>query len=80
MVLDGIVRTAVQDFSYLRPFISYLSMLQEESPLFFIGPILLFDFGVQVVVPSLSTLFSYPSGKVVSDWGPFLGSILLYKE
>ena len=78
MILDCVICPTVKYFCNLSPFVFYLAMHHEENPFFFFAPAYLLYFWVQMVVPSLSALFSNPGWKVLGDHGPFLSTNLLY--
>lgn len=80
MIFDCVVCSTIQNFGDLGPLVTDLTMADEKDPLLVLGPGVLFNFGVQVVVPSLTALLADSSLEVGSDLGPFLGALLLDKQ
>jgi hypothetical protein len=79
VVLYGVVSAAFQHLCNLSPSILDLAVHEEEDPLFFLGPLLFFDLGVQMVVPSFSALLALSLREVLADHCPLLGTNLLYE-
>lgn len=77
MVLNCVISSSFQYLSNFCPLIPIVSVHQKQNPLFFLTPPNFFDFGVEMVVPPFSTLFTYSSREVFRDLSPLLGSILL---
>ena len=75
MVFNGIIGSALKDFSNFSPLIVDNSVHQEKDPLLFFTPVYLLDKGVQVVVPSLTALLSNSVLQMLSNEGPLLWSI-----
>lgn len=61
MILDGIVSPTREVLGDLSPSVSQTFMGQEEHPLLLVLPIVLADVWIEMIVPSLSALFSDPS-------------------
>jgi len=78
VVLNGVVGSSLQELGDLRPFVSALSVHQEEDPLLLLAPRNLLNLRIQVVVPSLSALFADPTWQMLSNYGPFLRAIFLH--
>ena len=76
MVLDGVVGPAFQHFGDLSPLVGHLPVHHEQDPLFLFGPVHFLDFGIEVVVPSLSALLADALRQVLGDHGPLLGADL----
>ena len=72
MVLDGVVGSPLQDLGDFGPFVAQSAVVQKEDPFFLHTPLDLLDFGVQMVVPSLSALLANPSRQVLGDLRPLL--------
>jgi len=58
MIFDGVVSSAFEEFRNINPsvFIGFMSL--KEEFFFLLSPRLFVDFRVQLVMPSLSALFS----------------------
>ena len=65
MVLDVVVGATRKVQCNLRPFISILIMTAEQNVFFCSRPLLVVDVGIQLVVPSLTTLFSCTAVEIV---------------
>ena len=70
MVLDGIISSPIKKPGNFSPLVSILQMGLDDYFIFLLSPFFLFDFWVQVVVPSLSALLSYPAWKGFGDIRP----------
>lgn len=77
MVLDSIICATVEDLGDLSPLVAHASMIEVEEELLLQAPCDLLDVGIQMVVPSLSTLLSNPPRKLLGDLSPFLGAVQL---
>jgi len=77
VVLDGVVGPAVEHLSNFRPLVFEQAMHQEQNPLFFLAPVDFLNFGVQVIVPALTTLLADSPWELLRDRRPFLGTVLL---
>lgn len=80
VVLDRIVGPSLKVFGDFSPFISLAVVVEEEDPFFFFRPLGFLDHRIQMIVPSLSTLFTYSSREILSNWGPFPWSSFLNKH
>ena len=78
VVLDGVVRAALQVLSNDGPLVFVHAILNVENELFLETPIVLFDPWIQMVVPALTALLADTAWQVVGDVGPLLCSIALY--
>lgn len=76
MVLDRVISSSWQKFGYFCPSISHSLMSLDDKHIFIICPFFFFDVRIQVVMPSLSTLFSNSSWEWVSNSRPTPSSIL----
>lgn len=74
VVLDRIVGPTWDDLRKDRPLVPVELMQKEKFPLFFFAPDRFDDRGVQVVMPSFTTLFPLSSGHKVGDGAPFRGA------
>lgn len=54
----------------VTPLVAHFGMQLDNHRVFPLGPFYLFDVGVQVVVPSLATLFPDSSGQEFRNSGP----------
>lgn len=79
MILNGIVGSSSQSLGYLSPSVPKHLVLQKQHHFFVVAPLSLFDCRVQVVVPSLSALFSNSTWELLSNVSPLLRSVLLNK-
>lgn len=52
MIFDVVVRPALEDLRDLGPLVTVLLMRFEHDLLFLWGPFILFDLGVEMIVPS----------------------------
>ena len=79
MILDGIIGTTFKDLGYISPFIALALVRDKQNQFFLKAPSILLYLWVQMIVPSLSALFTNPSRKMFCNIGPFLGSFFLDK-
>jgi hypothetical protein len=77
MIFDSIVGSARQENCYLGPSIPFSLMSKEQQPLLMISPLVFFDVGIQMIMPSFTALFSDPTWQILSDASPLLRAILL---
>ena len=75
MIFDGVVGATFEDFGDLSPFVIDNPMHQEQNPLFLLVPVDLFDSGVQVIVPTFTTLLTDTAVQMLRDKSPFLGAV-----
>ena len=75
MVLDSVVSATLQHLGDFSPLVVDDPVHEEQNPLFLLAPGDLLYHGVEVVVPALSALLSDAVWEVLSNQGPFLGSI-----
>ena len=75
MIFDGVVGATFQDFGDLGPFVIDNPVHQEQNPLFLLVPVDLFDSGVQVIVPTFTTLLTDTTRQKFCDLTPILGPI-----
>lgn len=61
MVFDGIISPSEQVLGDLSPPVADISMRQKKDPLFIVFPILFLDVGVEVIMPTLTTLLADPA-------------------
>jgi hypothetical protein len=78
MIFDGVVSTPRKHFCHLGPLVSVCAMCQKQSPFLMIGPIDFEDTRIEVIMPTLTALFSKPARNVFSDHGPSLRAMFLY--
>ena len=79
VVLDGVIRSSIQTVHELCPLVGLLSLQDEEDPLLSVAPALSLEGWVELVVPSLSALFSSSVIEELSDGVPLLRSMDLHK-
>lgn len=60
MVLDGVICPSSKVLGDFSPLVAEIFMSQVQYPLFMETPPLLVNVGVEMIVPSLSALLSYP--------------------
>lgn len=60
-VFDVVVGSSWEVFSYLGPLVAKLFMSLNNFPIFLRSPLILLDIRVEMIVPSLATLFTDPS-------------------
>lgn len=70
MILDIVIRSARKVFGDVRPSVPILLVHGDQNRLFVICPFSLFQFRVQMIDKSFSTLFSLPPWQVCSNFGP----------
>ena len=58
VILDGVVSPAAEVFGDLCPAVAQTLVGKEEKPFFLVLPVILFDIGVEVIVPSFSALLA----------------------
>ena len=75
-ILNGIISSSMENLSYFTPSVSYLAVHLKYNSVFFLAPFFFFDIGIQVIVPSLSTLFPYSSRKGLSYGRPVSRAVL----
>ena len=75
MIFDRIVSATFENLGYLRPLIVDDAMHEEENPLLLFIPIDFFDSGVQVIVPTFTTLLSHPAVEMLGDKSPLLRAV-----
>jgi len=76
MILDGVVRSALQVLGDLSPLVAHALVGQEEHPFLLLTPLLLLDVRVEVVVPSLPALLADPSCIVLVLPGRFSAMVV----
>lgn len=81
VILYTIISSALQSSTFrdLSPSISVYIMQQEQDPIFIFCPTSFIDIRIQVIVPSLTTLFSMPSWDVRSNSSPIFRAKLTNK-
>ena len=75
MILDGIICPSRKPFRNQRPTITEFFMSFNDSEVFFFGPTLLLDIGIEMVVPSLPTLLTDTARKVLCNVTPISRAI-----
>lgn len=70
MVFNGVVGATVEDLCDVSPLVLVFSVHQEQDPLLFTSPVYFLDSGVQMIVPTFTTLLAHATGKGVSDTSP----------
>lgn len=80
MVLDGIVGSTLQNVSDVSPFVGLISVQKIKDPLLIRGPLSVpLDKRVEVVVPSLSALFTDTTWEMMGNLSPLFGSVGVYE-
>ena len=79
MVLYGIVSSSLQDLGDLCPLIAQSSVMKKQNPFFLCTPTDLLDLGIQMVMPSLSALLSYPPWQMLCNLSPLLRTSSFYQ-
>ena len=77
MIFYCVVSAAFNVSGNYCPRISLTSVENEEDPLLFFAPLILFNRWIQMIVPSFATLFADPALERVRDLCPFLRPFLL---
>ena len=78
VVLDVVVRAALEVLGDFRPSVAVLHMKVEDFLIFFFRPLVLFDVRIQVVMPAFPALLPDAPRKELSYLRPILRSIQLY--
>lgn len=78
MILNRVVSATRKHFRHLCPLVSMRSMRQKENPLLMRHPFDLQNVGVEVVMPSLTTLLPQSALDEFSNEGPPLRPVLFY--
>ena len=79
VVLDGVIRSSIETVHELCPLVCLLSLQDEEDPFLCVAPALSLERWVELIVPSLSALFSSSVIKELSNGVPLLRSMDLHK-
>lgn len=77
MILDGIVGSSRQKFGDFGPLITNGFMTLQDLAILFHAPCFFANGGIQIVVPSFTTLFPRASRQTRGNLGPLLGPKLL---
>jgi len=79
VILNVIVCSARQIFCNFCPFVSIFSVCSNDNFIFFLSPFPSFNFRIKMIMPPLSTLFSYSPRKKTWNHAPVFRSILFDK-
>ena len=79
VVLDGVIRSSIETVHELCPLVCLFSLQDEEDPFLCVAPALSLDRWVELIVPSLSALFSSSVIKLLSNRVPLLWSMDLHE-
>ena len=80
MILDGIICSTLQQFCNFSPSVTISHVRLDDCFVFFEVERGLVNRGVQVVHPSLATLLSIPTGKLLRNLGPLLLTVHIRHE
>jgi hypothetical protein len=69
-IFNVIIRSSWEVFGDLGPFISKFLVRLNNGSIFLLGPLILLDVGVQMIVPPLPALLAYPARKCLGDVAP----------
>ncbi len=75
MIFDVIISSTVQKLGNLRPLVAVLQVKLEDFVVFILAPAVFLYVWIQVVMPSLSALFTDTTFQVVSDLTPILSAV-----
>ncbi len=75
MIFDVIISSTVQKLGNLRPLVAVLQVKLEDFVVFILAPAVFLYVWIQVVMPSLSALFTDSTFQVVSDLTPILSAV-----
>ena len=75
VVFDRVVRAAGKVLCNLGPFVAHLALLGDEDVVLLLGPRILTDGRVKLIVPSLAALLAIAPGKVLGNLSPSIGTI-----
>jgi len=78
VVLDVVVRAALQVLGDFRPPVAVLHMKVKDFLIFFFRPLVFFDVRIQMVMPAFPALLPNAPGKELSDLRPILRPIQLH--
>ena len=77
-VLDVIVCPPWQEFGDLRPFIAVLPVSRDDLQVLLVGPLILLDIRVQMIMPSLTALLADSSWQGLGYLAPVLRTIPMH--
>ena len=77
MIFDSVFSPSLEHLRDFCPFVSVLFLQNIEDKVFFGTPLGLFDFWVEVVVPSLSALLANFAWQMLGNLAPVAGTFLL---
>ena len=75
MIFYVIISSTVQKLGNLRPLVAVLQVKLEDFVVFILAPAVFLYVWIQVVMPSLSALFTDSTFQVVSDLTPILSAV-----
>lgn len=73
VVFDVVVSSSWEKFAYQSPPVAVNPLGLDKGHVFLLCPLVFLDIWIEVVVPSLATLFAYPAFEVLGDFRPVLG-------
>lgn len=74
VIFNGVVSPSFNIGSNICPRIFLFSVKHVEDPFFFLAPLILLDYWVQMIVPPFTALFADSTLELVGDVSPFLGT------
>lgn len=77
MILDGVVCSQSKIIGHFGPFATMKQKQQIKHPLLFTSPFCFIDVGIEMIVPSLTTLLTNPVRNELRNKGPSFGSMLI---
>lgn len=77
MVLYGIIGSLSQDFGHFGPFATIKYKHKVKEPFLTLSPLILIDGRIEMVMPSLTALFSASIGNKLGDKCPFFSAMLI---
>jgi len=72
-----VISSTIQVLGYFRPFVAVLLVQTDNGLVFFCGPLVFLDVGVQVVVPPFTTLLSNSAWQCFCNITPILCPIFI---
>lgn len=75
MIFNVVISASIQELCYLRPLVPVLNVQLKYFVVFIFAPAIFLYIWVQMIVPSLSTLFPDSSFQIIGDLAPVLGTM-----
>jgi metallophosphoesterase superfamily enzyme len=79
MILDSVISASFEYLGNISPRVSVLTMANVKNPFFLFAPWILFNHGIQVIMPALAALLTDTSVEMGSYLSPLLSAFFLNK-